>query len=641
MTDMESLQALARELGVYTHFIDGLKRPVTPSPETLVRVCAALGAELTRPDEAPGALRALQASRREGLPPVAVAWDGTLPPLPVGHAPVRQAALTLEDGGSVPVRISGGYLHAVGPLPMGYHRIRVDADGVESRCTVISAPVEAWRRPETARSWGLGTHLAALRSRRSRAVGDLKDLETVCRWVGDHGGDLVTVLPLLPTFNTGDWPEPSPYSCVSRLFWSELVLDLGEAHRAVPERVATLDVRRADAEVRAALAGLPVPEEALGDPELVRYARFRAASERLGRNWREWPAEAREGRLGASHVDPEEERFQLVAQVMVRRQLSALRERLSVDGLRVGLDLAVGVHPDGYDTWSRQSLFVPGMSVGAPPDGGFPSGQDWGFPPVHPEASRREGHRYVAACIAHQAALAGVLRVDHIMAWTRLYWIPHGMGLHQGTYVTYPDEELFALLTLESHRNRCEVVGENLGTVPPQIGEALPRHRIRGMYLAIFEAGAEEMQPPGERDMALIGTHDTPTLAGWIAGRDIDERVRCGLLDPEAAPGELEARQEAAEALAAAMGGTLDDLPDLLERLLDWMGRSESPLVVPWLEDLWLEEEQVNLPGTRSSERPNWQRPMARFLEEFMADPEVAGRVRALEAARRAAGGAP
>ena len=124
-------------------------------------------------------------------------------------------------------------------------------------------------------------------------------------------------------------------------------------------------------------------------------------------------------------------------------------------------------------------------------------------------------------------------------------------------------------------------------------------------------------------------------------GRDIDERVRCGLLDPEAAPGELEARQEAAEALAAAMGGTLDDLPDLLERLLDWMGRSESPLVVPWLEDLWLEEEQVNLPGTRSSERPNWQRPMARFLEEFMADPEVAGRVRALEAARRAAGGAP
>jgi len=293
------------------------------------------------------------------------------------------------------------------------------------------------------------------------------------------------------------------------------------------------------------------------------------------------------------------------------------------------------VHPDGYDTWSRQSLFVPGMSVGAPPDPGFPSGQDWGFPPVHPQASRREGHRYVAASIAHQAALAGVLRVDHIMAWTRLYWIPHGMGLHEGTYVTYPAEELFAILSLESHRNQCEVVGENLGTVPPEIGEALPRHRIWGMYLAIFEAGSEEPEPPTARDMALIGTHDTPTLAGWVAGVDIDERVRCGLLDPEAAPAEREARAGNARRLADTVGGSLDDLPDLLERLLDWMGRSPSPLVVPWLEDLWLEVEQVNLPGTRSSERPNWQRPMSRLLEEFMGDPEVDVRVQLLERSRQ------
>ena len=98
--------------------------------------------------------------------------------------------------------------------------------------------------------------------------------------------------------------------------------------------------------------------------------------------------------------------------------------------MRLGLDLAVGVHPDGYDPWSRQELFGEGMSVGAPPDLGFPSGQDWGFTPVLPEASGREGHRYLAASIAHQAGLAGVLRVDHIMAWTRLYWIPHGMALH-------------------------------------------------------------------------------------------------------------------------------------------------------------------------------------------------------------------
>ena len=499
---------------------------------------------------------------------------------------------------------------------------------------VISSPTRAFRRSGAARSWGVGTHMAALRSARSRALGDLRDLETTCEWVAGEGGDLVTVLPLLPTFNDAQDPEPSPYSPVSRLFWSELMLDLGDRHRAA-QGGAALSVTQADAEVRAALAGRPAPGGGVDD-ELAAYARFRGAQRRLGRNWRDWPASAREGRLDPAHVDPDEERFHLVAQLEARAQLRDLRHRLDDLDVRLGLDLAVGAHPDGYDTWSRQELFAPGMSVGAPPDPGFPSGQDWGFSPVLPGASRQEGHRYLAASIAHQASLAGVLRVDHVMAFTRLYWIPHGMALHEGTYVDYPTEELFALLTLESERHRCEVVGENLGTVPPIIDEALERHGIGGMYLALFEAASPSMEPPGDGDMALIGTHDTPTLAGWVAGADIGERVRCGLLAPEAEEAEREARAAAAERLAETLEGSLEDLPDLLDRLLEWLGRSESPLVVPWLEDLWLEGEQVNLPGTRSSERPNWQRPMAMTLEEAFADPRVVERVRRLARARAA-----
>jgi len=430
------------------------------------------------------------------------------------------------------------------------------------------------------------------------------------------------VLPLLPTFNTPP-VEPSPYSPVSRLFWSELILDLEDAHR--PAAIgATLDRRSADAEVRAALAGVPAPDPSGLDAETLRYARFRGAQARLGRNWRDWPAAARAGSPGADHVDAEEERFHLVAQNRVRRQLGDLRQRLEADGIRLGLDLAVGVHPDGYDPWSRQALFAEGMSVGAPPDGGFPSGQDWGFHPVLPDASRREGHQYVAASIAHQARVAGVLRVDHIMAWTRLYWIPQGMGKDEGTYVSYPAEEMFAILTLESNRHRCEVVGENLGTVPPEIGDALPRHRIWGMYLAQFTASEDpDMKPAGDQDMALIGTHDTPTFAGWLSGVDIGERVRCGLLAPAASADVREERATATRRLAARLGGSVEEPRDLLARLLEWLGRSGSPIVLPWIEDLWLEEQGVNLPGTRSSERPNWQRPMSRLLDDVLSDPEV------------------
>jgi 4-alpha-glucanotransferase len=635
MDELKALESLANEMGVYTHYTDGLGRHVTVGPETLVRVSAALGAPVARPADAAEALRAMDAIEDTGLvPPVVVAWEGTLPPISIpGDRPVR-AELWLDDGNVFPLEFTGGEVRATERLPIGYHRLTVEAGARTGTSTVIAAPVQAWRRPGSHRSWGVGAQLAALRSARSRSLGDLRDLEATCRWVGDRGGDLVMVLPLVPTFNS-EPPEPSPYSPVSRLFLSELILDLGDAHRP-SEAPTTLDVIQADAEVRAALAGLPAPDPSLLDDELVRYASFRGAQARLGRNWRAWPPGARAGALEPEHIDPEEERFHLVAQTLARGQLDDLQPRLDDDGFRLGLDLAVGVHPDGYDTWSRQSLFAEGMSVGAPPDEGFPSGQDWGFPPVLPQASRHEGHRYLAAAIASQVALAGVLRVDHVMAWTRLYWIPHGLGKHEGTYVSYPDEELFAILTLESNRHRCEVVGENLGTVPPQIDEALPRHRIWGMYLAQFQASKDpDLGPPGESDMALVGTHDTPTFAGWLAGVDIDERVRHGLLETESVASVRDERSYATGRLAELVDRSVHEPHAFLAELLEWLGRSDSPLVVPWLEDLWFEEVGVNLPGTRSSERPNWQRPMSRLLDDVFTDAEVEGLIRRLDRARK------
>ncbi|HTO72414.1 MAG TPA: 4-alpha-glucanotransferase [Gemmatimonadales bacterium] len=619
MDELMALRRLAHALGVHTRYTDGLGQRIVVAPETLLRVCSALGAPVERPADAAEAMRAHRSAFKSLLlPPVIVAWDGVLPPLTIaGNA---TGELHLAGGESLPLERSDFGLRASCSLAVGYHQLSVEVDGRSARAHVIAAPVQAWRRAGAHRSWGVGTQLAALRSARSRSVGDLSDLAALCNWVHQRGGDLVTALPLLPTFNS-DPPEPSPYSPVSRLFWSELILDLGEAHRptAAPQR---LDVVQADAEVRAALLGQTAPSDV--DEELARYARFRGAQARLGRNWRDWPAEARSGVLEQSQVDAEVERFHLVAQTRLRGQLGEMRRQLEQDGMRLGLDLAVGVHPDGYDPWSRQALFADGMSVGAPPDRGFPSGQDWGFSPVLPEASRSEGHRYLAASIGHQAGLAGVLRVDHVMAWTRLYWIPHGMGLHQGTYVSYPAEELFAVLALESNLHCCEVVGENLGNVPHEIDRALPRHRIWGMYLAEFQAsGGPEIPPPTSVDMALIGTHDTPTFAGWLAGNDIGERIRYGLL-AESGEAAVRAEREAATGwLAARLGGTVEDPRDLLARLLEWLGQSESPLVVPWFEDLWLEERGVNLPGTPSSVRPNWQLPMGRLLDEIFADPEV------------------
>jgi len=157
------------------------------------------------------------------------------------------------------------------------------------------------------------------------------------------------------------------------------------------------------------------------------------------------------------------------------------------------------------------------------------------------------------------------------------------------------------------------------------------------MYLAMFQASAgPDVAPPTAADMALIGSHDTPTFAGWLMGNDIADRVRYGLLAEPGAPAVAEERLRAIRWLADHLGSTVEDPRAFLIALLEWLGRSSSPLVVPWLEDLWLEEVAVNLPGTPSSVRPNWQRPMGRLLDEILNDPDVDGLLRRLDRARNA-----
>ncbi len=620
------LRRLAAALGVATEFVDGLGRTVRPGDDTLIAVCRALGSPVGSAADAAAALEAHLVEEAQAVPPVLVAWDGTLT-LPAALAGA-EGRIRLESGDECAVE--GGVDRSPVSLPFGYHTLVLDRPS-EATIAVISAPVRSWPLDPDVR-WGVGAQLAAVRTARSRSLADLDDLETLARWTAERGSGIVSLLPLLPTFN-GASPEPSPYSPVSRLFWSELHLNLGPDHRPV-EVPDLLDFGAADREVRAAVGVDHRPDPDRIDSELARYARFRGAQARLGRAWMTWPDQARRGMLDDAHVDPDEERFHLVTQQAMRDQLASVSSSLD-DGPLLGLDLAVGVHPEGYDVWSRQHLFAPGMSVGAPPDAGFPSGQNWGFPPILPGISRAEGHRYLADCIAHQAGLAGVLRIDHVMALRRLYWIPSGAGLADGTYVQYPLEELFAVVCLESHRHRCAIVGENLGTVPPEIDSGLSRHGILRMYLAQFGAG-ESPRPsgPAATEAALINTHDTPSLAGWVEEVDIDERLLVGLLDDTGAAKERTDRREAVARLARVLGVPAEPVGPFLEALLDWLGGSASPLVSVAMEDLWLESEPVNIPGTASDQRANWRRPWSRTLDDVAVDPVVSERLRRLAVAR-------
>lgn len=281
------------------------------------------------------------------------------------------------------------------------------------------------------------------------------------------------------------------------------------------------------------------------------------------------------------------------------------------------LDFPLGVHPDGEDVHKYRDVFAKGVSVGAPPDSFFTKGQNWGFPPFHPEALRESKYEYFRAAIAHHTRHADILRIDHVMALHRLYWIPDGMDPKDGVYVRYDDEELYAIVVLESNRHRCAIVGEDLGTVPDYLPRAMNRHGLRHMYVVQYEAKPERppLPEPPRMSVASVNTHDMPTFAAFWNGKDIDDRIEQGLLSKQDAEQEREARKKICEEIARQVGDG-----DVLENVLTFLAKSPAEVVLVNLEDLWGETEPQNMPGV--PER-SWKQIFRLSLEEATRDERV------------------
>ncbi len=316
---------------------------------------------------------------------------------------------------------------------------------------------------------------------------------------------------------------------------------------------------------------------------------------------------------------------------------------MAQDGVRIYLDLPLGVHSEGYDVWRYRGCFALEAAGGAPPDPFFTGGQNWGFPPLHPEGIREDGYGYVIAGLQHHLARCRVLRIDHVMGLHRLFWVPHGVDARDGVYVRYPADELWAVLCVEAHRHGAVLVGENLGTVPPSVDRALEHHGALGMYMLQFMLGpARDVEAPGATELAALNTHDMPTFAGFWQGLDLEDRRDLGLLDDAGMQAESQQRAQTREAARAFLGaeGLLDgrgDEQEVLRAALRYLGGSASPLVMVSLEDLWGETAPQNTPGT-SSERPNWLRRARYSLEDLPQRPEVEPVLRELDSIRRTSG---
>lgn len=620
--------------------------------------------------------------------------------------------LDLEDGttheasGRAPVEPRGPDLGVVAlelPVdpPFGYHNLSVTLTGdgllrgelqrlivVPPRC---ASPAEVLGGERVA---GVTASLYAVRSARNWGAGDLTDLGALVDLAADHGGAFVGVNPLHALRTSG--LEPSPYGPVSRVYRHLLYLDVDAvpelAHDAAaralrddPALGETLGALRAAGRVdhAAVLAAKRPVLEALHRAfrrlpadharrraydafvaeqreALDAYASFQAFDEHfrdagLGW-WAEWPTELRDwhypearafARAHAEAVD-----FHRWVQFELDAQLAAAAARARARGLPVGLyqDLAVGVSPAGSDVWADQALFAAGVSLGAPPDALGPDGQNWGLPPMNPHRLAAAGYGPWAQLVRNAMRHAGALRIDHAIGLFRQFWIPEGSTGRDGAYLRMPADDLLGILALESVRANALVVGEDLGTVPPEVGPGLARWGVLSSKVLYFERGEHgAFTPPrtyARAALATVNTHDLATLAGWWQGRDVALRRELGLVERDADAAYSDRARERAQLVRLLVGeGVLDpmavrgvthgEIPDALPAdVLDDLTlraavhavvrRAPSWLVGLALEDLVGEVEPVNLPGVGSDKFSSWTRRLRVPLEDAARDPGVA-----------------
>jgi len=585
-----------------------------------------------------------------------------------GHGaliPVRKAcdwSLCTEDG---QVIVQGFAEHhvALPALGVGVYHLTV-ATGDHTQTALVPAAPE--QTPSLAsrfgreRAWGVTAALYGLKSGRNLGLGDYADLATLAGILGEKGAGFLGINPI------HDWgwsttDIASPYSPSHRGFLNTLHIAAdgisglaGNRHAAelvsrvrdtVDRDARAIDYQQYRARLQPLLRNLfalftqDADEGAhtrfrdfvqAGGDDLHLFATYETLADTHGEAWQLWPDAIKNPKTATqSNVDPSEIDFHMWLQWVANTQLERISNAHSMP-LGLYLDLAVGARRDGAEAWMGQDSLAAGVSLGAPPDHLSPEGQNWQLAAFAPSLSAKAHHHNLRSVLQQTMRSAGVIRIDHVLGLNRSFWIPDDGS--PGAYVQQPFETLLALVGIEAHQANCLVVGEDLGLVPDGFREALS---ARGFYS--YSVLQYEKEPDGSfRDpshlrphsLACFATHDTPSLYGYCAGRDIDWWQKLGWVDADGA-GQL--REERRSAVAALVPGGAEPGTAIHTRL------ANAPVAMAsvQLDDMLKEEEAQNLPGT-IDEHSNWRRIYVAPLETLGTVPKLNDTAGLMQAAGRA-----
>ncbi len=571
-------------------------------------------------------------------------------------------------------------------LPLGYHGVALSADDDEfARSRLIVAP-EACYTPneikEGKKIWGLSVQLYCVRSEKNWGIGDFSDLALLIEKAAGVGADFIGLNPIHALYPAN--PNAcSPYGPSSRRWLNYLYIDVtaidgyddasvqavvsSDEFKATLEHARNVEHVDYEAVAHVKLAAL----KAVFDVYDAKYLRkstkqnkaFKAFVEAGGESldmlavydalqshlkaegkdswgWPVFPQEYKDYYNPAvakfKSANEQDVKFYLFLQWIAAQQLEIASNKATDAGMTIGLyrDLAVGVSEGSAEIWGNKDLYCTGASVGAPPDILGPLGQNWGLPPMDPRKLYEQGYQPIIDLFASNMASSGSLRIDHVMALLRLWWVVKGDNAKDGGYVYYPVDDLLGILALESHRNQSLVIGEDLGTVPEEIRSKLADNGVYSYRVFFFEQAEDGgFFSPSHypiQSMSTLTTHDMPTLIGYWHCLDLELGKEIGLYPTEEILQTLYAdRHENKQAILDTLHGH-GSIGDNVGRDVNHTGMNRelnngmqvhmaggsSALLSLQLED-WLEmDKPVNIPGT-FDEYPNWRRKLTENIESM------------------------
>lgn len=578
-------------------------------------------------------------------------------------------------------------------LPLGYHALTLLAEDQDllGSMRLIIAPKACYQPSsivEGKKAWGLSVQLYCLRSEKNWGVGDFSDLAFLIENAAKQGADFVGLNPIHALY-PANANACSPYGPSSRRWLNFIYIDVtalegyqSDSVQAIvqdPEFVSTLDYVRNvdyvdyDAVTRLKLKGLEAVFEYQNDKYLSKNTRlnkafktfvkeggeslemlatYDAIQSSLAQQGKEswgWPVFPKEfaefdtkgvKKFKKSHA--KRIKFFLFLQWHAALQLEHANSVAHEQKMTIGLyrDLAVGVSEGSAEIWGNRDLYSTKASVGAPPDVLGPLGQNWGLPPMDPEKLFKQQYQPIIDLFDSNMKSTGALRIDHVMAFLRLWWVASGDDAKDGGYVYYPVDDLLGILALESHRHKSLVIGEDLGTVPQEIRSKLADNGVYSYRVFFFEqaedGGFFSPSHYPEQSMSTLTTHDMPTLAGYWHCLDLELGRELGLYPTDDILSELyDSRHDNKQAILDSLHGHAS-IPEWIAQHVDHLPMSKelnfgmqmhmasgsSALLSLQLED-WLQmDKPVNIPGT-FEEYPNWKRKLNRNLEQIFADPEL------------------